>query len=95
MFTTQDLQCGYLLLASIVNAITPVTYPDKVSSECSRSDSLEDAEQLQEVLGQIQQQLGPPNCNSVPTNRSCQEILHCTFGKRMEDQRFLIACCNT
>ena len=69
------LFCSYLLLASTVNdGFTPVAYPGKASSDCSLSDS--DAEQLQEIYGQIQQQLGPPGCNSR-TNRSCEEILRC------------------
>ena len=65
----------YLLLASEVSGITPVTYPAKTSSECSLSDPLED-EQFMEALRQIQQQLGTPGCNP-PMNTSCQEILHC------------------
>ena len=67
--------CCYLLLASAVSGITPVTYPGKASSECSLSDPLEN-EQFMEALRQIQQQLGPPGCNP-PANTSCQEILHC------------------
>ena len=65
----------YLLLASAVSAVsgvTPVTYPDKTSSECIQSDPLQD-EQFMEALRQVQQQLGPPGCR----NRSCLEILHC------------------
>ena len=69
---------SFLLLDSAVNGITPATYPSKAFSVCSMSDSLEDAdaEQLLEEIGNIQEQLGPLGCN-LPTNRTCQEILHC------------------
>ena len=72
------LLCYYLLLAggvSVVSGFTPVTYPARVSSECSQYDPLQD-EQLIDAFEQVQQQLGPPGYNS-PKNRSCQEILHC------------------
>ena len=62
----------YLLLAGgVVSGFTPVTYP--VSSECGQYDPLQD-QQLIKILGQVQQQLGPPGCNP-PRNRSCHEIL--------------------
>ena len=37
--------CCYLLLASGVSGIAPVTYPGKISSECSQDNPVED-EQL-------------------------------------------------
>ena len=70
------LGCSYLLLAGTVNAITSFTYPSKASSACSLNNSIEDVEELQEVIGKIQQKLGSPGCNPH-TNRSCKEILHC------------------
>ena len=66
----------YLLLAGgVVSGFTPVTYPAIVSSECDQYDLLQD-QQLSEALGQVQQQLGPPDCN--PPGRSCQEIIYCS-----------------
>ena len=63
----------YLLLASAVSGVTPVTYPDKTSSECRQDNTLHS--ELLEVIKQVQQQLGPPGCNP-PMNKSCQEILY-------------------
>ena len=66
----------YLLLTGgVVSGFTLVTYPARVSSECDQYDLLQD-QQLTEALGQIKQQLGPPDCNP-PENRSCQEIQSC------------------
>ena len=59
-----------------MSGFTPVTYPARVSSECDQYDPLQD-QQLSEALGQVQQQLGLPDCNP-PMGRSCQEILYCS-----------------
>ena len=67
----------YLLLAGgVVSGFTPATYPARVSSECDQYDPLQDQE-LTKVLGQVQQQLGPPGCNA-PNKRSCQKIHFCS-----------------
>ena len=45
--------CSYLLLAVVVNGITPVIFPGKLSSDCSISDPLDD-EKFIEALKQVQ-----------------------------------------
>ena len=72
--------CCYLLLASATSAVSgvtlidPVTYPAEISFKCNQDITLQ--VELMEATEQVQQQLHPPGCNP-PTNRSCQEILHC------------------
>ena len=51
------------MAGGVVSGFTPVTYPARVSSECDQYDLQQDQE-LTKVLGQVQQQLGPPGCNA-------------------------------
>ena len=60
---------------SIVSGFVPATYPVQTPAVCSTGELLVDKE-LMETIEQVQQQLGPPGCNS-PRNRSCQDILYC------------------
>ena len=67
---TNQLYYYLFLVTSVVNGIIPVTYRERVSSQCGQSNPLQD-KQLLETLSQIQQQLG----RNHPQGGSCQEIL--------------------
>ena len=74
----QLLCCCYLLLllaggSSVVNGFTQVTGSAMITSQCGVQ---QDDPQLVAALRQVEQLIGPPECNP-PRNKSCLEILRC------------------